>query len=302
MTPAQASGRYDFVTDVPVQGPTDEGMRAADCWYAQNVLPAQPACVDCKGSPVPQWTNNSICPGNRLTYSGLGEQVRYGGKSVVGFGAPSDPAATLTPAQQAWVVGTLTALRTLIGTACPSWVDLSPNLTASQAMSGAAIGCFQSWYNENNKASMLRTDGVLDEDTLCALVLTAGLHPVDVQTTFPDPNKQHCQAYATTPSVPTVTPSPTPTPSPTTELPSCAQLGGKCVAVVPGACENGTIVPAACGPWSQPIGIACCIPNKDQKKGLSTVAMLSIGAVGAVAVGSIVYAAKGGGRRRRRRR
>ena len=68
-TPAQVSGRYDFVTDVPIQGPTDEGIRAADCWWTQNVLPQPsgngsksgapgpgPACSDCNG-PIPRWVN-----------------------------------------------------------------------------------------------------------------------------------------------------------------------------------------------------------------------------------------------------
>src|SRR5262249_31799998 len=35
-TPAQAYGSPDFVTDVPVQGPTDEGLRAQACWWVQN--------------------------------------------------------------------------------------------------------------------------------------------------------------------------------------------------------------------------------------------------------------------------
>jgi len=54
MTPAQVSG-HDFVTEVATQGPTDEGIRAFDCHYAQTQLPTRPTCAPCSG-PVPEWT------------------------------------------------------------------------------------------------------------------------------------------------------------------------------------------------------------------------------------------------------
>ena len=50
-TPAQASGHQNFVTDVPVQGPTDEGIRAASCHFAAT-LPARPPCVERPLPPV----------------------------------------------------------------------------------------------------------------------------------------------------------------------------------------------------------------------------------------------------------
>lgn len=95
-TPAQASGRYDFVTDVPVQGPTDEGIRAADCWWTQNVLPvANPACSDCKG-PIPQWARNPAgWSGGPVQYGGRGcgsvEPVWYRGGCVAGFSLADPP-------------------------------------------------------------------------------------------------------------------------------------------------------------------------------------------------------------------
>jgi hypothetical protein len=190
MTPAQASGHPNFVTDVPVQGPTDEGLRAADCWWVQNRLPKNPACVDCEG-PIPQWARNTLCPGNRLTNSGLGEnmfneKISYGSPRNRNFAlaAAGDPEiwTGLTSEQQQWVMNTLVTLNNLIvqttGTTCPTF---GPSVTA-------AGGCFQAWYNTNYlplnpQAVELRTDGVFDQDTLDALRLIAALDP----SSFPEP-------------------------------------------------------------------------------------------------------------------
>ena len=128
ITPAQAHGHPDFVTDVPIQGPTDPGMRAAACWWTQNVLPVQsPACVDCKG-PIPLWAKNPTAwgggwpqyggnGGGNCTPTWYGDRVRIGSRSVAGFAldGPSDPPATLSSDQQAWVVSALTILNTQIG-------------------------------------------------------------------------------------------------------------------------------------------------------------------------------------------
>lgn len=188
-TPAQAYGHPDFVTDVPVQGPTDPGMRAGSCWWAQNRLPAQPHCVDCqeKGNVmVPGWSRSSMaCPGCGM----LGEAVSFGGGRARGFalGGPSDPAVTLVAAQNAWVAQALTTLNGKIlqasGTTCPTWADPATNLSA-------AVGCFQAWYNANYAPPKapgvtLRTDGVLDLDTLSALQMIAGMHPADFPTAYP---------------------------------------------------------------------------------------------------------------------
>jgi hypothetical protein len=208
ITPAQAYGHPDFVTDVPVQGPTDPGIRAADCWWTQNVLPVKkPACADCNG-PVPLWAKNPTAwGGGPSEYGGDGggscspSPVRYGSRIVAGFAldAAGDPAATVTSDQQAWVVATLGNLNTQIGqatgTACASWQDAGTNLAA-------AVGCFQGWYNANSGGS-LRTDGVLDQDTLGALQATATAHAADFQTSFPTGSTQVTPAAPAAPAVPT---------------------------------------------------------------------------------------------------
>ena len=194
MTPAQANLGMDFVTDVPVQGPTDEGMRRADCWFARNVLPAQPACADCEG-PIPMWAQRSLST-VRGESAGIGEQVSFGGAYARGFGvgATGDPVIwqDLSSAQQAWVMDTLIKLNDLIvkatGTRCATWAtDIE-----------SAGKCFQGWYNQNyipinQQAKVLRIDGVFDEDTLCALMLMAALNPQDFPKAFPDPEKRFCQ-------------------------------------------------------------------------------------------------------------
>lgn len=178
MTPAQASGHPNFVTDHPVQGPTDEGMRAADCRWAQNQLPARPACVDCEG-PIPMWAQSKGL---------LGEQVSIGGKGMRGFalGAVGDPNiwASLPPDQQAWVANTFTKLNDMIikttGTSCATWAPSIDRMSA----------CFAPWYNSMYVGSpgfvQLRTDGVFDQDTLNALKTTALIHAADFPTPFPD--------------------------------------------------------------------------------------------------------------------
>lgn len=198
MTPAEANPNVaNFVTDHPVQGPTDEGMRAADCWWTQHVLPSDPACADCKG-PIPMWAKQSFSM-IRGESAGIGEQISLGGQPVVGFGnvgigAVADPEiwTGLSPEQQTWIVNTLTKLNDLIvkqtGTTCPTW---GPSITA-------AGGCFQGWYNQNYlplnpQAVQLRTDGVFDEDTLCALLITAALNPPEFPDAFPDPQGRYCQ-------------------------------------------------------------------------------------------------------------
>ncbi len=213
MTPAQASGRYDFVEDVPIQGPTDPGMRAAACWWTQNVLPVKsPACVDCKG-PVPLWAKNPTAWGGGWPqYGGNGgpncgpSPIRYGSRAVAGFAldAAGDPAATLASDQQTWVISALNNLNTQIGqatgTSCPGWQDAGTSFAA-------AVGCFQLWANFNRKGS-LRTDGVLDQDTLTVLQAVAAAHPADFPTPFP------AAAPATLPEPPPVTAATVPPPPP----------------------------------------------------------------------------------------
>ena len=168
--------------------------------------------------------------------AGIGEQISFGGRPVVGFGnvvlgvaAAGDPDiwTQLSPEQQNWVVTTLTKLNDLIvkstGTTCPTW---GPSITA-------AGGCFQGWYNANYlplnpAAPQLRTDGVFDEDTLCALMLQAALNPPEFPTPFPDPEKRYCQA-------------PAPAPAPTTEKKKKLSTGAMVGIGVAGAATLGGI-------------------------------------------------------------
>ena len=47
-------------------------------------------------------------------------------------------------------------------------------------------------------------------------------------------------------------------------LPTCAAKGGKCGAVVPGACTDGTVDPNVSDCGSGQVGASCCIPKKKQ--------------------------------------
>lgn len=223
------------------------------------------------------WTQRSLCPGGQQNGSGLvgvGESISFGGARRVGFAleGSGDPDlfSTLTPAQQAWVLGALTAINAkivLTGSSCPTWVDPGVNLRA-------AVGCFQIWYNANYVAQVpghtgLRTDGGLDAATVCALVwlTTVGPLSADFPVKFPqDPSSVWANQCAVQtadpgsmpnppvpPAVPTPTPVPAPTPTPTPPAP--------------------TPVPATAS------------------HGMSTGAKVAVGAVGAVVVAGIVYAA-----------
>ena len=181
-TPAQAYGHPDFVNDWPVQGPTDPGIREADCRYAQTLpTPAEAPCVDCKG-PVPMFAR---------TKGLLGEQVSFGGRGVRAFAlaAAGDPDiwGTLTVPQQTWIANTLAKLNDLIvkstGTTCPQW---------SPSIHGAGY-CFQAWFNSqrfgltkpDGSTVVLRTDGTFDQDTLDALRTTVSMNPKDFPTPYP---------------------------------------------------------------------------------------------------------------------
>jgi hypothetical protein len=206
-TPAQAAniahrnGTYqDWVTDVPVQGPTDEGIRKADCWWKNNVLDK---VTDNQGAVVPRWTQHSLCIGNRLIESGiggLGEPVtmHLGPNPTVTPRATADAQASagtaagtppgiwskLAAAESQWVFTTLTQLNALILKAgnkpCATW-PADPTKVPS-----AAVSCFQGWFNANAKPStVLRTDGTLDEASLCALVTVTKQHAADFTTPYP---------------------------------------------------------------------------------------------------------------------
>lgn len=190
-TPAQAYGHPDYVTDVATQGPTDEGLRAADCHFAQTVLPARPACVDCEG-PIPMWATQSLSH-VRGKSAGIGERLSFGGHGALGFAldGPSDPEiwTKISAGQQAWVADTLRVLNDKIiastGSHCPTW---------NAAVITATAGCFQAWFNLNyggkltgpdGKPVTLRIDGVFDQQTLDALRTVAALDPQTFKTPYP---------------------------------------------------------------------------------------------------------------------
>jgi hypothetical protein len=218
-TPAQAArimhdnGTYgDWVTDVPIQGPTDEGLRKADCWWKKNVIDR--AVVDEQGAMVPRWTQHTLCVGERpcANMAGVGEALSRGGRRMGTLGAdPSAAAPTaaptttatagpppppgiwgkLTDAQAHWIAATLIQLNTLILKAgnkpCATWpADLLKDDATAIAKMPAAVACFQGWYNINLSPSQnLRTDGTLDEATACALVIVTGQHAADFPTPYP---------------------------------------------------------------------------------------------------------------------
>ena len=285
-TPAQAYGHPDFVTDVPIQGPTDQGLREASCWFARNRVPKDPACVDCGNGPVPSWARHSLCPANRGPGSGIGEAISLGGRGVLGFafGAAGSPEvySTLTLDQQSWVAAALSHLNDNIvkssGTSCPGW---APAI-------GPASSCFQAWYNgnyaaPNGPANPLRTDGVFDEDTLCALLGITNSYPLDFINVFPDPAKQHCQGGAAVVQPPPapVSPAPiSPAPAPVSPPPPVAPAPATPPLVAPS--------PAAIAAKS---GVNVLGVN------LSKGEIIGIGA-GVAAVGGLIYAGTRGRRKK----
>lgn len=117
--------------------------------------------------------------------------------SSTGLQGPNDPAIDtgLAAAQMAWVQNALLILNDKImstsGSSCPTWADPTAHLPA-------AVQCFQLWWNTHYAGTgkpgiPLRTDGVFDEDTLCALQTITSMHPEDFPIPFPDPTKQFCK-------------------------------------------------------------------------------------------------------------
>lgn len=279
MTPAQASGQPNFVTDVPIQGPTDPGMRAGSCWWADNrVFPyiGTGGCVGpaakggCDGA-IPKWTSNSLCPANQGPGSGYVAGISFGGVGMPGFalGAAGDPEiySKLSADQQGWVAAALSKLNDNIvkqsGTTCPGW---APAI-------GPATTCFQGWYNLNygapkGPANPLRTDGVFDEETLCALLGITAAFPTDFPAAFPDPAKAHCQPGATK--------------SAATVSPAAATPASPAVPATPAA-------PAASSPAAAVTPAAITPPTA--KKPLSAEAKFGIAAAGVTALGGLIFVA-----------
>ena len=200
-TPAQAAnimhnaGTYgDWVDDVPIQGPTDRGIRKADCWWKDNVLDK---VTDNQGAVVPRWTQHTLCIGNRLVESGiggLGDAVQAPTAAATAAPAPPGLWSKLSAAQSQWVVSALTQVNALVLKAgskpCATWPT---NVTTSLP---AAVACFQGWLNSQDPKpdKLLRTDGTLDDATLCWLVELTRQHASDFPTPYPgDAGKSPCE-------------------------------------------------------------------------------------------------------------
>jgi hypothetical protein len=197
LTPRQAAqvmhdaGTYgDWVEDVPIQGPTDRDIRTAGCWWKNHVLDK---ATDNQGRIVPQWTQNSLCIGNRLINSGIGDPgvVRRGGALGQPAAAPALPGiwSKLSDAESHWIATTLVQLNALILKAgnqpCATWpADLLKDDPSASAKMPAAVACFQGWSNTNMQSS-LRTDGTLDRETICALIAVTKSHAADFPTPYP---------------------------------------------------------------------------------------------------------------------
>jgi hypothetical protein len=105
------------------------------------------------------------------------QRISFGGRGSLGFALEKagDPDVwdKLSPSQQTWLANVKQKLNDLIvqttGTKCATW---GPDVTFT-----GATKCFQAWYN--SYGNNLRTDGVLDQDTLSAFIETAQAHPTD---------------------------------------------------------------------------------------------------------------------------
>lgn len=223
------------------------------------------------------WANNPTAwNGGPPEYGGnggpncFGERLQHNGRYVAGFAldAAGDPAATLTGDQQGWVFSALAMLNRQItattGTNCSSWQEPGANLAA-------AVGCFQSWANANGKGPV-RSDGVLDEDTLCALIATTVAHAADFQTPFPDPSGQRCYGGAA-PSAPS-TPSPAPA-TPAVPATPAAPVASKAAAI----------------PEPPPVAAPGEKGLREKLSGLSLHEKIALGIASAVVVGGAVYTA-----------
>jgi hypothetical protein len=259
-TPAQHYGHPRFADDYPWDGGYGEGERRSACRNAANITAKRPG-GECSGI-LPSWITNYP--------SGMLSGISLNGRPIPGFGIGQAPDvfATLTPAQQSWVQTTLSTLNSKILAAskpCATWSDPIVSLAA-------AVGCFQTWANSLqvplSPGGALRTDGVVDQATLTALLaLATQIHPEDFPTPFP------------------ATPA-------TAPVQAAAQAAGAAaVAVSPTPVAAQPLTPAG-----KPV---------ERHKGLSTGAKVGIGVGVAGALGGIVYAVTrgmGGKKSKRRRR
>lgn len=257
-TPAQIYGHPRFTDDYPWDGGYGEGERRSACRNAKEITVPRPG-GPCTGM-LPSWIRNY--PSGML--SGF-ESVSRNGVCVPGFGVGQSPDvfSALTPDQQAWVKTTLSTLNSKIlassKTPCAAWTEPTLNLPA-------AVGCFQGWANSLQvpltSGGALRTDGVIDQPTIAALLaLAAHIHPEDFPIPFPaTPAMAPVQAAA-------------------------AAAGAAATAVSPTPVATSVATPVAATAHA----------------GLSTGAKVGIAAAGVTAVGTAIYFATRGKKKGRRR-
>jgi hypothetical protein len=157
------------------------------------------------------------------------------------------------------------------GTFCSSWQEPGTNLAA-------AVGCFQTWANANGKAS-LRNDGVLDEDTLCALISVTVAHPDDFPTPFPNMGQRCYGGGAPPAAAPAAVPEPPPMPAASAAAPAAAPP--------PAA-------PAAPVPEPPPVTAVTASEEKGLREKLSSLSRnekIALGVASAITVGGVIYTA-----------
>lgn len=127
--------------------------------------------------------------------------LSHGGRQVAGYGlagdfglSGADIYAALSDEQRTWIVGAMQAFEDAIKSkgagACPAW----PQSFQTQADVKGAVQCTQAWIAAGGNA--IRTDGVLDEETLCAIQYEAYKIPAFAQSRFPDPSGKFCKGMA----------------------------------------------------------------------------------------------------------
>jgi hypothetical protein len=162
--------------------------------FSPSIKPPPPGCtkyctVDDRGKIVcfddcPPRTLAGASPMNQMTVPaflrpGAGAPRTFSG--VGRLGAATDVFSGLTAAQQAWVLTTLQAW--LSSPATQSWYNINSSLCPGVALTGMdltnakqlgdLVACFQAYTNAQGQSS-LNTSGILDSNTLSALIAWNG--------------------------------------------------------------------------------------------------------------------------------
>jgi len=176
------------------------------CPYVQNMVTGQVESEP--AGPNDAGIERSLrCFAEYINSMGLGDggnMISYGGRPVAGFGvldnlglSGADIYNALSSDQRTWLASAMQtfegARRDAGASACPEW----PQTFQTVADFQAAVACTQAWINAGNPG-LLRTDGVMDESTLCAIQFEAYKMPPYAQNRFPDPSGKFCKSMTTT--------------------------------------------------------------------------------------------------------